>query len=191
MKNSKKIKKGDFGYISHQRKAEIVKTLVMYGLCVAVYAVGLYTTGSNKNLLTIVAVLGCIPSSKIAVNMIMFLRAKGCSKGMYEKISACSEGLVQLYDMVFTSYERTYEISHLVYKANNLVGLTENSKCPTAAAEKHLLSMLAQDGIKDVTVKVLYNPDKYLKRLDQLRELEGEEGRRTEEVIDLLKTISI
>ena len=191
MKNIFKSTKGEFDYITRQRKIEIIKTVIMLGLSVAIYIAGYITTGSNKNLMTIVAILGCLPASKSAVNMIMFIRAKGCTQKLHEQIEPHSEGLSQLYDVVLTSYERTYEISQMVYKANNLIGITENPKCKVPEAEKHILTMSAQDGIKDITVKIFTDPVKYLNRIDQLRELEGEEGNKTEAVLSLMKTISI
>ena len=72
--------------LKHQRKLEIAKTAVLFCLSLAVYLSGLLTTGTNKNLLTIVAVLGCLPASRSAVGMIMFLRAKGCSEELHERI---------------------------------------------------------------------------------------------------------
>ena len=74
-----KNKKGTYGYIGKQRRWEIIKTLLMFGISIALYTAGYIATKSNKNLLTLVAVLGCLPASKSAVNMIMFLKAKGCS----------------------------------------------------------------------------------------------------------------
>lgn len=123
-----KTKKGDYGYLKHQRKLEIAKTAVLFCLSLAVYLSGLLTTGTNKNLLTIVAVLGCLPASRSAVGMIMFLRAKGCSEELHERILPHAQGLPQLYDVVLTSYDATFELVHLVFKGNSLIGLTVNPK---------------------------------------------------------------
>ena len=107
-----KKKKGEYGYIASQRKWEIAKTAFLFALSLAIYLTGYISTGTNKNLLSIVAVLGCLPASMCAVNMILFLRAKGCPDSLHDEISAHSEGLSQLYDCVFTSYERTYELPY-------------------------------------------------------------------------------
>ena len=100
-----RIKKGQYGYIKSQRKIEIIKTLSLFLLSLAIYLGGYITTETNKNLLTIVAILGCLPASKCAVNMIMFLRARGCSEELYQKVSAHTGTLPCLYDNVLTSYE--------------------------------------------------------------------------------------
>ena len=177
-----KTKKGEYGYLKHQRKLEIAKTAILFCLSLAVYLSGLLTTGTNKNLLTIVAVLGCLPASRSAVGMIMFLRAKG--------ILPRAQGLPQLYDVVLTSYDATFELVHMVFKGNSLIGLTVNPKCKTDACEKHLKEMMAKDAIKDVRVKIFQDTPKYLNRLDQLRELSVEDT-QTNAVFSLIKAISI
>ncbi len=191
VKNKKqKPGKGDYGYIRRQRKWEIAKTAFLFLLSLSIYLTGYYSTGTNKNLLTIVAVLGCLPASKCAVSMIMFLKAKGCSEELYSRIEAHSQGLPQLYDSVLTSYEAVFQIPHMVYRNGSLIGIAVDSKCKADACEKHLLSMCRQDGISDVTVKIFQDVPKYLNRLDQLRALEGEDD-RTQAVLSLIRAISI
>lgn len=51
-----------------------------FGVSIGLYVMGYVTTGSNKNLLTIVAVLGCLPACKSLVNLILFLKAEGAVK---------------------------------------------------------------------------------------------------------------
>lgn len=49
-----RIKKGQYGYIKSQRKIEIIKTLSLFLLSLAIYLGGYITTGTNKT---------CSPSS--------------------------------------------------------------------------------------------------------------------------------
>lgn len=184
------IKKGEYGYIASQRKKEIIRTIVLFLLSLAVYLCGYITTGSNKNLLTIVAVLGCLPACKSAVSMIMFLKAHGCSGELHDKITGRAVGLPQLYDNVVTSYEAAYELPHMVFKGNNLIGISVDPKCKVSACEKHIHSMCVQNNIHDVNIKIFTDVPKYLNRLDQLRELDCEDT-QTEAVLSLIKAISI
>lgn len=66
----------------------ICKTLVLFAISFAVYAMGIWSTGSNQNLLTIVAVLGCLPACRSAANLIALLRCHEISESDYRKISA-------------------------------------------------------------------------------------------------------
>ena len=74
MKKKKNQNKGQKGYLAWNKKMSICKTLVLFAISFAVYAMGIWSTGSNQNLLTIVAVLGCLPACRSAANLIALLR---------------------------------------------------------------------------------------------------------------------
>ena len=185
-----RIKKGEYGYVAGQKKWVSVKTAVLFLLSLAIYLSGYITTGSNKNLLTIVAVLGCLPAGKSAVNMIMFLRARGCDGALHEKIAAHAGDLPALYDCVLTTYENTFEVPHMVFKGNSLIGIAVASGFKTAECEKHLRNMCTQNGIRDVNIRIFTDVSRYLQRLDQLQELNASDD-QTEAVLSLIRAISI
>lgn len=190
----KRVQKGCYGYISYQKKMSVARTVLFFGLSLAIYGIGIYSTGSNQNLLTIVAVLGCLPACKSAVNAIMFFRAEGCSPAAHEKISqitAYDEALTGFYDMYFTSYKKNFPLSHMVLKGNVICGYTESGKCDCKAGEKHLEQMLQQDGYKNMTIKIFDNLDKYTDRLGQLSRLGTEEDRNRQGMIRMFYSISL
>lgn len=190
MKN--KIKpKGSFGYIQNRKRFTAVRTVLYFALSISLYVAGYVTTGSNKNLLTIVAVLGCLPSCKSAVNFIIFLRAKGCSQELRDAVKKFDTELTSFYDLYFTSYQKNYQVSHMVLKGNVLCGITESEKCDVNEAQKHLEQMLLQEGIKNMTVKIFSDRRKYIDRLGQLTELETEENKNRDEIVNLLYSISL
>ena len=78
--------KGTYGYIENHKAYVAIRTLIYFLLCVGLYVMGYVTTGSNKNLLTVVAILGCLPACKSLVNLIMFVKAKGCSQELMKKV---------------------------------------------------------------------------------------------------------
>ncbi len=190
MKN-KIVKKGSYGYIENHKAVTALRTLLYFVVCVGLYVMGYVTTGTSKNLLTIVAVLGCLPACKSTVNFIMFLKARGCSEELKDKVSVYDGKLTTFYDMYFTSYQKNYPISHMVLKGNVLCGITETPKCDCNEAEKHLELMLTQEGIKNMTVKIFSQADKYIDRLSQLINSEADEHKRRQGIIDLLYSISI
>lgn len=185
------VSKGSYGYINNRKKYTALRTVLFFAISAALYISGIIRTGSNKNLLTIVAVLGCLPACKSAVNFILFLRARGCSDALHEKLVSFDDVLTVFYDMYFTSYQKNYPISHMVLKGNVLCGITENPKCDCNAAEKHLEQMLTQEGIKNLTVKIFSQKDKYLDRLGQLICLESDAHKNRQGIIDLLYSITI
>lgn len=189
----KRINKGEFGYIAYQKKWTIIRTVLFFVIVLAVFIIGFVTTGTRKNLLTVVAILGCLPACKSVVNVIMFLRTKGCSSSIHEKIIEIESDtkFYELYDLYLTSYKVNYQISHLVIVGNSIVGLSEEDGIDTNAAQTHIEDHLKQDGIKNLTIKIFDNADKYIERLNQLRELEFTPLKNQDSIMELLLSISL
>lgn len=182
--------RGGKNYINSQKKYEILRTLLYFGISISLFAAGYIQTKSTMNLLTIVAVLGCLPASKSAVSAIMFLRFRSCKESVIEAAQAHSQGLYCLYDMVFTSYKRNYIVGHLAVRGYTVCGFSEEEKFPEEEFRKHIGNYLKLDGHMDVTVKIFTNLDKYTERLEQMKALEPEEA-RTEAVAATLKSVAL
>jgi len=187
---SKEKYKGTKYYIRTQKRYEILRTVIYFAISLSLFIAGYVATKSRMNLLTVVAVLGCLPACKSAVDMIMFLRYQGCSLENVEKIEASSHGLSVLFDMVFTSYSRNYEIAHMVVKGNTVCGFTEEKEFKEQDFNKHITDILKVDGYKEVSVKVFSDKNKYLERLKQLQELDTDET-YTQGIINTLKSVSL
>lgn len=188
---NKIIKKGSYGYIKNHKAVAAVRTMIFFWVSIGLYLMGYATTGSSKNLLTVVAVLGCLPACKSMVNLILFLKARGCSEELRKQVMAYDDKLTVFYDLYFTSYQKNYPISHMVLKGSMLCGITENPSCSCSEAEKHLSQMFLQEGIKNVTVNIFSQEDKYIDRLGRLSDMQVEEHKERDGIINLLHTISI
>ena len=182
--------KNIYGYIDSQKKYEIIRTLVYFGISLSLFIAGYIATKSKTNLLTIVAVLGCLPASKSLVSMIMFLRQHSCSKIVYDAVNELGQGLEQLYDLVFTTEKVTFVVAHAAYGAKCLV-LYAEKRVDTNALETHVQEYMKRAGISGVNVKVYTDLKKYTERLGQLNALEREEGKLAQEVLQLLKEITL
>lgn len=66
----KKIQKGKPGYLNYKRKVEILRTVIYFVIVLAIFALGYWQTHTRLNLLTVVAILGCLPASKALVGVI-------------------------------------------------------------------------------------------------------------------------
>lgn len=106
-------------------------------------------------------------------------------------MSVYDRELTAFYDMYFTSYQKNFAISHMALKGSVLCGVTENARCDCNKAEKHLEQMLSQEGIKNITVKIYSNADKYIDRLGQIVSLDTDEHRNRDQIINLLYSIII
>ena len=182
--------KNTYQYIDSQKTYEIIRTLIYFGISFSLFAAGYIATKSKMNLLTVVAVLGCLPASKSLVSMIMFLRQKSCSEAVKNVVEPVSKGLECLYDLVFTTEKVTYRISHAAYKAKCLVLFSEKA-LDEAGLEAHIHEYMNRAGIPGVTVKVYTDLNKYSTRLSGMSALEGEPGKLSQEVINLLKEITL
>lgn len=184
------IPKGHYGYIKRKHILEVIKTIVYFAVSLSLYIAGIVATKSNKNLLTIVAVLGCLPASKSMVSMIMFLRFKGCSEAVHKKLDRRYQNLYILYDMVFTSYDKNFEIDHMAVNNKMICAYSEKTKLDEKAFEKHLTDMLTQNGLKGITVKLFSDISKYQKGLEKLEE-SSELGKTAEAAKTLMMEISL
>ena len=180
-----KYTKGEYLYLQNKKKMEIIKTILFFGISASLYIAGYVATGSNKNYLTIAAVLGCLPASKSAVSMIMNLKVKGCSEKVYKAISERFGGEEGAYNLYFTSYDKNYDLSHVFVKGMTVIGFTENTNLSDAGFEEHIKTVLNRDAIKGVNVKVYKDLDKYLTRIEQMQSLENEKSREN----DIMKTL--
>lgn len=162
-----KVKKGQFGYIKSQRKVELLKTVLLLALCVATYYLGIFSTGSNKNLLTFVAILGVLPMAKFAVSFVLFSKAKGCSETAKEKLD--NSGVSpDFYDLYMTAYKSSFAFSAAIYGKDSLVLFSEDEKTDENEAKMHVEQVLKNASLDNITVKVYTNLDKFIERAKQL-----------------------
>ena len=182
--------KGTRNYINSQKKFEILRTMIYFALPLGLFAIGYITTGERTNLLTVVAVVGCLPACKSLVSAIMYLKYKSCSQTAAEQIDLHIGQLRGLYDMVFTSYKESYFISHIVVHGNSICGYCENKEFTEKTFLTHIEEILKLDGHKNYTVKIFTDIQKYTNRLDQLNELEAE-NKYVSAVLETLKSVSL
>jgi hypothetical protein len=161
------------------------------------FLLGYFATDTKLNLLTVVAVLGCLPACKSAVEMIMYLRYKSCSSenvnvilNLTENFSAETNGTECLFDMVFTSYEKNYSVAHLTVKGNTICGFTEDVGFDEQAFYTHIESILKKDNFCDTSVKIFKDIKKYQERLKTITELDTDTG-NTAEIIKTLKSVAL
>ena len=181
---------GERNYLKTQTKYEIARTVLYFGISLSLFISGWITTGERTNLLTIVAILGCLPASKSLVDMIMFVRYKSCSETAANQIDAHVNSLSGLYDLVFTSYQKNFHVAHIVVKGNTVCGYTEDASFAEQEFYKHLDGILKTDHFKDTSIKIFTDIKKYCNRLDQLAVLETDET-NTAGIIDTMKHVVI
>ena len=170
----RKHPKGSYEHAKYKRTVDIIITIFLFLLSLGLFVIGYVATGSKKNLLTIVAVLGLLPACKMVVDVIMCFRVKPVEESVKEGIDASIGKLYGLYHMYFTSYDKNFPIDHLVITSNSVIGLSSDPKFDEKMFITHLKDYMRKDGIKDITIKIFDDYNKYLNRLSEINNLDDE-----------------
>ena len=167
----KKVAKGKFGYTMSHRKWQILKMLLYIALALAIFLLGWITTKKTANLLSVVAICGALPISKEMVGVIMSFKRNPMEKELYEQISTKAGSLEQIYELVFTTQEKSYVVEAAIVEGKDVICYTIDPKCDVMALQKHLQKMLDANGYKE-NVKVFKDLKKFLDRVSDLERRE-------------------
>lgn len=183
--------KGTKNYIDTQKKFELLRTLIFFFIPISLFVAGYITTKTKMNLLTIVAVVGVLPACKSLVGAIMFLKHHSLSKENAEIIESVKHELPELYDMVFTTYDKTHVVGHMVIAGNTVCGFSEDKNFKEKEFQTHIQNVLKTDGYKNITVKIFTDINKYTERLEQLKDLEMDDGVNILGMMDTFRSVAL
>lgn len=164
-----KINKGDFGYIPSQKKKRTILTTILFAIPLVIFFTGLCITKTRLNLFTFVAIMGCLPASKCAVDMIMMLLRKPMEESVYKQIEKHKGDLVMAYELTITAYEKNTQIDSIAVCGNQVAGYTSSKDADLPFVEKHIKEILKGNGYR-VNVKIFKDLKPYLERLNSLNQ---------------------
>lgn len=179
-----RIEKGNPGYLKAQRKIEVIKTVIAFALVIAVFLAGYLTTKTRLNVLTVVAVLGCLPACKILVGVITRWPYHSIEETTAAEIEASTTHLTVAYDMVITSESKIMPIDSIVIYGNTICGYTHSDKVDLNYAAKHIKKILEQNHFEGLTVKLFDKYKAFITRaegLESIAVVENHESREREE----------
>ena len=175
--NRAAVPKGSYGYIISGRKTGLIRTCILTGFCVGIFLLGLALTGTNRNIFSIIAALGCIPVGLSTVNMILFFRAKPCSEKAYQEIESHRGGLSIQYDLEMTADPTNFSIAAITVFGQTIAAYTEDQTLDVLDAQKHLRLQIGISSYHDYHIQVFHDLKAFCQLLDQM-----EEERRKEEI---------
>lgn len=164
-----KAKKGEFGYIHSEKIKRVLVTLVLFLIPLAAFIGGVVVTGTKNNIITVIALVGCLPACRSLVSAIMMCMQKSMDSAVYEKIKAHAGDLVMSYEMYLTTYEKSTFVESFAVCGNKVVGYSSRIQGSPQFVEQHVKKTLKQNGYK-ADVKVLTELNPYLERLDYLNQ---------------------
>ena len=175
----KPLEKGTYAYFTQKRTRQTIWTIILLAVPLALFIAGFVMTGTQKNLLTFVAILGMLPACKSAVEMIMYFLYHGCDAKLYEQLSGELGDLCHAYGLVFTTPDSgTFEVPSIVVRNQSICGYgrfsKQSDKHSSAKLEAHIAGIMRQNGYSKVVVKIFDKEDAYLTRVRQLKQLESE-----------------
>lgn len=181
-----KITKGNPGYISKRKRNIILKTISEFGIVIALLILGIMQTKTRLNLLTLVAVLGCLPASKSLVEVIMILPHRSISSDAAKEIQEKTSALTTAYELVLTSEKHIMPIDCVVISDNTICGYTSNQKTDTVFAAKHMKQILNANQYSHVSVKIFDNYTAFITRAEGMNNIavvEKNDTKKKEEAI--------
>lgn len=160
--------KGEYGYINAHKRAQLLRTLILFLLPAAIFIIGYCTTHTRKNLFTVVAVVGCLPACKEAVNVFLFWNRHSLPQRLYEQIEPHVRGQEHAWELILTTYEKNYPLSSLVIRGNEIAGYTPAKELDLRALEAHITKVLKENSLSGTHVHVFTDLNAYLDRVDAL-----------------------
>lgn len=186
----KPVYKGQFEYIKKKKIQRALLCGASFLLVLAVLLTGYFTTGSKENLLTIVAILGVLPSAKFAVSLIMLLPHHSQTKEAYEEARQAAGEAILYTDVLISTEKKVLPTDFVVIRGGNVCGYASRPGYDTSFAQEYLTGMFKRNGLK-VNCKIFTNKDKFLRRAGELSAMEIEEKQavRDERAAQLLLTL--
>ena len=164
----KKTEKGTPGYLSHKKHMEIIRTIIYFGIVAAIFFLGYFQTKTRLNLLTVVAVLGCLPAAKALVGVIVRLPYRSADRKIVADLSEKAGHLTTCYDLVLTSTEKIMAVDCIVVSGSTIFGYTHYEKTDPEETQKHIKNILSEHGFTGFTVRILREYKGFLGRAEGL-----------------------
>lgn len=159
-----KIEKGNIHYLSSHKKATVIRTILLFTLSFSILGIGYFSTGKIENYLTIVAVLGVLPATRSAVEMIAVLRVKEIDKFLYNKFNDLTKksNLSLQYNLYFTNEKKNFPIDVLFVTNQCIIGYTTNKKCICKNAKTHIETYMKKDGYAPKNINIVSEESNFI-----------------------------
>ena len=161
-----KATKGEAGYIQARKKQLILKAVLEFGIVIALLILGIWQTHTRLNLLTVVAVLGCLPAAKALVEVITISPYHSIAEERAKEIQKHTEDLTAAFDLVFTSKDKFMPVDSIIILDNTICGYSSGKKIDPVYTGKHLRQMLEQNQYTKVSVKIFTDYTAFLARAE-------------------------
>ena len=164
-------RKGEYGYIRSEKLRRLLITGALFAIPIVILLTGMYINGTKKSILTVVAMVGCLPACKSAVGMIVMMLRRPMPSSLYDTIRPHEGSLTMCYDMYLTSYDKSCMLDACAICGNTIVGFCSDERTDTKFLETHITKTLRADG-QTASVRILQDVGLFTERMDSMNEHE-------------------
>ncbi|MGN0505780.1 MAG: hypothetical protein ACI4FZ_04420 [Lachnospiraceae bacterium] len=135
-----KAERGEYGYLKLRKKQALCHTLLMAGIGVVIFLLGLLLNKMEAtNIFTVAAVLMVLPAAKSLVAVIVLAPYRETKKEDKERLDTYAmSGDTILYDVVFTSSEKVMHLTQVYVTGHQIIGISLRQKDDLKAATEYL-----------------------------------------------------
>ncbi|MCP1101091.1 hypothetical protein M2454_000520 [Aequitasia blattaphilus] len=163
-----KDKKGQPGYIQDKKRKYLIYTIAEFSVVIILLVMGIVATKTRLNLLTVAAVVGCLPASKMLVALIVMMPHKSVAKEIVQDVANKGDLLLSVYDLILTSKDDIMPVDIIVISDHTICGYTSSQKVKEDVVAQHIKQLLAEQKIEKVTVKIFKDYKAFLSRVEGL-----------------------
>ena len=190
-----KLHKGTAGYISAKKRQLAFIIGMVAVIAILLLAAGYFVFDTRLNILSVLAVIICIPICRTLVNLIMLIPHHTVSEQIEMELSAVTEDLTVLYDLVITSEKKAMQVDALVISPTTICGYTSLPQTDTEYASVHIKNMLAKNNIEKMTVKIFKDYTAFKSRAEGMENIVSVQHlpshEREEEIAQIIQDISL
>ena len=180
MMRPKKPVKGSYGYIRDYKRFKGLISGIWLAIVLLLYITGLVIFKTNKNYVTLVAILLVLPGAKAWVASIVMIPYHTQSRKLYDEVVALmKEKSAKVYsDIVVTKYEGAMTLSVIVNYNDNFYAYMPKQKKTLTEVRNYLTEMLASQGLT-TKAQVFDNEEKFLLAMKKMAEGPDLEAKKT------------
>ncbi len=181
--------KGDIGYFDNLKKRDLIKCILQWVLVIVFLVVGYIIFDTKLNILTLVAVLGCLPASKATVAVIVKWPIKSIEEALAKQVEENSSYLTVSYDVILTSKEKIMPLECVVISNNTVYGYSTNEKVGPEETANYMKNFFLQNDCGRVNVKVFKDFVPFISRVEGLNNIAAVEQTDNKDKEEKLKYI--
>lgn len=193
----KRCKKGEYGYLNYMHFYSTMRAALVFAVAIIIFGLGYLYFGNKENIVTVVSVLTLLPASHMLVLCIMHWRFSTGDEVIYERVNdILTNDAPVFYDSVLTIDKGSaYQVDVFACLGKSLIGYSKSIGTNSTLIEKHIKTMLKQNQIEGVSVKIFTDIDAYIRRVNDLADkfdvVDAENSKSDYSAIALIKALSL